>query len=55
MVLGQCRRYFRDMGESVRGFERRENPFELRHQLEGGQRFLVGDADITDALSIVQP
>src|SRR5579883_979774 len=43
------------LGDRVRGFERREDAFELRAQLEGGERLLVRHRHVGYALHVVQP
>ena len=43
------------MGQRMRRFQRRDDAFEPRAELEGVERLVVGDRDILDALLLVEP
>ena len=55
VVARQGRCDFRDMGQRMSRFERRDDPFHSARQLERSERFVVGDRDVLDAPDIVQP
>ena len=55
MVARQGRGDLGDMGERVRRFECRDDPFLPAAQLEGVERLAVGDRNVLDAAEVVQP
>ena len=46
---------FRDVSQSVRGLERRDDTFGPGAELESRQRFLIGGGDVFDPPDLVQP
>ena len=55
MVARQSRRDLRDMGQSMRRLERRDDALHARAELEGLERLVVVDRDVLDAAEIVEP
>jgi len=55
VILGQIRRDFGDMGQSVRRLQRGDDPFGFAAQLERIKRFGIGDRDILRATNFMEP
>src|SRR3984957_15014520 len=55
VVLRTFRRELENLGQGVRGLERRDDAFELRAELEGVERFLVGRRKIGHPSHVVEP
>jgi len=52
-VLRQSRGELKGLGQGVGGFQRREDPFELRARLKRVHGLVVGDADVLDAAGVL--
>ena len=55
LSLSICGAIAHDMGDRMRGFQRRDDAFELGKQHEGFQRLAVGGGEIFHAARILQP
>ena len=55
MILRPLRRELHHLGDGVRRFQRRDDAFQPRQQLERRERLVVGRREIGDAAGLVQP
>ncbi len=55
MIGRQVRCDLLHMGQRVGGLECRNNTLEARAELEGSERFGIGDRDILDPAAVVEP
>src|SRR4051794_40648906 len=53
LVLAESRGELGGVGDRVGGFERGDDPLELREELEAIERLGVGDADVLDAAAVL--